>query len=224
MIFHKSTLMIATYYEIKDSCRKGLLRYLEKAFSMIPVTDNPKILDIGCGTGVPALWIADNYPGIITAIDPDKDALAWLISKINDRDMSDRVTALNISFYDFKANPDHYDIIIAEGFLNVVGFESAFPGVIEILRKNGYFIIHDEFKDNEKKCDFIRSNDCKIVDTLFLDEKVWWNDYYRQLESEIKAIESETLRELFSSDLEEIKYYRINPGSFKSVYYIVEKL
>ena len=212
------------YHQIRDRCRMGLIRYLEKVFSMIPEIPDPQILDIGCGTGVPTLWIAENRKGLITAIDPDKEAINWLRHKINDRNLSDRVTAMNISFSGFKASPGYYDIIIAEGFLNVVGFESTFPVVVRILRKNGYLIIHDEFRDHDKKCDFIRSNDCRIVDTFFLDENVWWNDYYRQLESDIKAIENDQLRELFSVDLEEIEYYKINPVSFRSVYYVVEKL
>jgi cyclopropane fatty-acyl-phospholipid synthase-like methyltransferase len=191
---------------------------------MIPEIPDPQILDIGCGTGVPTLWIAENRKGLITAIDPDKEAIDWLKHKINDRNLSDRVTAMNISFSGFKASPGYYDIIIAEGFLNVVGFESTFPVIVRILRKNGSLIIHDEFRDHDKKCDFIRSNDCRIVDTFFLDENVWWNDYYRQLESDIKAIENDQLRELFSVDLEEIEYYRVNPDAFRSVYYVVEKL
>jgi len=217
-------MMREKYYVIKDTCRMGLIRYLEKAFSMIPVIENPRILDLGCGTGVPTLWIANNYQGSITAIDPDRHAIDRLLSKINDRNLSDRVTALNISFSGFRASPGYFDIIVAEGFLNVVGFEATFPDVIGLLRKNGYCIIHDAFEDHEKKCDFIRTNDCRIVNTLLLDENVWWNDYYRQLEAEIKPIENASLRELFSSDIKEIETYRLSPAEFRSVYYIVEKL
>ena len=216
--------MIKEYYRIKDKCRQGLIKHLEKAFSVIPETENPEILDIGCGTGVPTLWFADKYTGAITAIDTDRNALEWLQNKIIEKDISDKVTALNISFFDFMPNPDYYDLIIAEGFLNTVGFEKGFLRIAGILKKNRHVIIHDEFKDHEKKCDFIQGRNCKIIDTIYLDENIWWNDYYRQLESEIMAIDSNQIRDLFKSDLEEIKCYRADPGSFRSVYYIVEKL
>jgi cyclopropane fatty-acyl-phospholipid synthase-like methyltransferase len=49
------------YYKIKDKSRKGLLKYMVKAFSLIPLSHSPKILDIGCGTGVPTIWVAENY-------------------------------------------------------------------------------------------------------------------------------------------------------------------
>jgi cyclopropane fatty-acyl-phospholipid synthase-like methyltransferase len=216
--------MIKEYFQIKDNCRKGLIKHLEKAFSIIPQIENPKILDIGCGTGVPTLWIADKYSGTITAIDTDKSSLDWLQNKINDENLVDKVTTFNTSFFDFKSNPEYFDIIIAEGFLNIVGFERGFLKVIKILKRNRYFIIHDEFKDHEKKCDFIQENGCKTIDTLYLDENVWWNDYYRQLESEISAIDIDRTRDLFKSDLKEIEDYKMDPSPFRSMYYIIEKL
>jgi cyclopropane fatty-acyl-phospholipid synthase-like methyltransferase len=216
--------MIKEYFQIKDNCRKGLIKHLEKAFSIIPQIENPKILDIGCGTGVPTLWIADKYSGTITAIDTDKSSLDWLQNKINDENLVDKVTTFNTSFFDFKSNPEYFDIIIAEGFLNIVGFERGFLKVLKILKRNRHFIIHDEFKDHEKKFDFIQDNGCKIIDILYLDENVWWNDYYRQLESEISAIDSDQTKVLFTSDLKEIENYKLDSSPFRSIYYIIEKL
>ena len=48
--------MIKTYFEIKDNCRTGLLKYLERATATIPKIENPKLLDVGCGSGVPTLF------------------------------------------------------------------------------------------------------------------------------------------------------------------------
>jgi len=36
------------YFEIKDNCRKGLLKYLTKAISIIPIIENPRILYVEC--------------------------------------------------------------------------------------------------------------------------------------------------------------------------------
>lgn len=211
------------YFRIKDFCRKNLIRYLEEAFCKIPPVENPHILDIGCGTGVPTLWLAENTDGNITAVDPDKYALEWLKCKIRDKNLSERITVLNLSFFDYKPSPESFDIIIAEGFLNVVGFEMGFRRVTGLLRKGGFFVIHDEVRDHERKCEFIRECNCNLTHTLFLDEVVWWNDYYRLLESEINSPLNDGIKDLFKSDLDEIAYYRVNPAAFRSVYYIVQK-
>ena len=75
--------MTGEYYQIKDKCRKELLKYLSEVFFQIPGIENPKILDIGCGTGVPTIWLAENTNGIITAIDTNKHSLDRLQEKIS---------------------------------------------------------------------------------------------------------------------------------------------
>jgi hypothetical protein len=75
-----------------------------------------------------------------------------------------------------------------------------------------------------RKCDFIRECNCNLTHTLFLDNDVWWKDYYRQLESEINSPLNGDIRDLFKGDIKEIEYFRVNPAAFRSVYYIVQKL
>jgi cyclopropane fatty-acyl-phospholipid synthase-like methyltransferase len=211
------------YFIIKDNCRRGFIKYLEKAFSVIPEFTNPGILDIGCGTGVPTLWLADKYSGPITAIDTDSISLDWLQRKANSKNFSKRLTTVNISFFNFKTDPNNFDIILAEGFLNVVGFETGFLRIIKLLKRNGYLIIHDEFKDHEKKCEFIQNNNCSIVDSFYLDEKIWWDDYYKKLETEITNKDNSKILNLFKSDIKEIEYYKSDPSAFRSIYYIIKK-
>ena len=68
------------YFEIKDNCRKGLLKYLTKAISII---ENPRILDVGCGSGVPTLMIAEKFNGKITAVDTDTKSIDILRARNN---------------------------------------------------------------------------------------------------------------------------------------------
>lgn len=211
------------YYQTKDECRKGLLRHLEKACRNVPKTGSPRALDIGCGTGVPTLWLAENFSGTIVAIDNDKDSIDVLKEKIRQGKLENRVEAHCISFVDFDPGTGSFDLILAEGFLNVVGFEAGYRRIIEMLKSGGYFIIHDEYRDHEQKCEFIRQNNGRIIDTLCLDECTWWDDYYKQLESSIRNIEDKDLRKMFSSDLQEIEAYKTDPSPFRSMYYVLQK-
>jgi len=114
--------MTKEYYQIKDKCREGLLKYLAEAVSLLPRINRFKALDIGCGTGVPTLWLAENYGGIITAVDTDEDALDWLKEKNIKKGLENQITVKAISFYNLKQKSCFFDIILAEGFLNVIGF------------------------------------------------------------------------------------------------------
>jgi cyclopropane fatty-acyl-phospholipid synthase-like methyltransferase len=211
------------YFIIKDICRQGLIKYLENACTGLPGLNSPDILDIGCGSGVPTLWFAENFSGYITAIDSDPEAIYFLQGKINERNLQNRIKTICSSFDEFYCESDRYDLILAEGFLNIVGFETGFKKIDKLLKQNGYLVIHDEYKDHQKKLEFIGENNCTVINSLILDEKIWWNDYYKQLENEINNVSSLELKKIFKSDIEEIKYYKIDPSLFKSIYYIIRK-
>ena len=211
------------YFEIKDNCRKGLLKYLTKAISIIPIIENPRILDVGCGSGVPTLMIAEKLNGKITAVDTDAKSIDILREKVKGLNLSNRVTLSNSSFLDIKVKNNQYDLILAEGLLNVVGFQKGFLRIIKLLKRKGFIIIHDEFQNQNEKIEFIENNDCKILDSFVLDEQIWWNDYFKCLEKEISSILNEEFLKLFKSDLQEIIMFKKNPFRYKSTYYIIEK-
>jgi cyclopropane fatty-acyl-phospholipid synthase-like methyltransferase len=211
------------YFTIRDRCRMRLVKYLEQVLNDLPEFNNPKILDIGCGSGVPTLWLAEKYIGTITAIDTDKHLLDFLEQKIKSKKPSSRIETKNVSFFDLVTEPECFDLILAEGFLNVVGFEMGFKRVIAKIKKKGYFIIHDEYKDHGKKIELIHKNKCKVVSSLLLDEAIWWRDFYCQLEIEIYKPENAHLRSLFINEINEIDQYKKNPSLFKSIYYVVLK-
>ncbi len=219
-------ILIQTKYEylsIRDRCRMGLVKYLEQVLNDLPEFNNPEILDIGCGSGVPTLWLAGKYSGTITAIDTDKQLLGFLEHKIQREKTSSKVEIKNVSFFDLATEPGCYDLILAEGFLNVVGFEMGFKRVMGKIKNGGYFIIHDEYKDHDSKIALIQKNNCKIVNSLLLDETIWWRDFYFQLEFEINKTENAHLRSLFINEINEIDQYKKNPSLFKSIYYVVSK-
>jgi len=211
------------YFTIRDRCRMRLVKYLEQILDDLPEFTDPKILDIGCGSGVPTLWLAEKYTGTITAIDTDKQLLDFLEHKIKRKKTSSRIETKNVSFFDLITEPEGFDLILAEGFLNVIGFEMGFKRVIATIKKKGYFIIHGEYKDNDDKIALIHNNNCQIVSSLLLDETIWWRDFYSQLEIEINKPENAHLRSLFINEISEIHQYKKDPSLFKSIYYVVLK-
>jgi len=211
------------YFNLRDRCRMQLVKYLEKVLNDLPEFNNPKILDIGCGSGVSTLWMDERYTGTIMAIDTNKDLLDFLEHKIKRKKTSSRIEIKNLSFFNLVTEPEYFDLILAEGFLNVVGFEMGFKKVIAKIKQKGYFIIHDEYKDHEKKIELIHKNNCKILSSLLLDETIWWRDFYYQLEIEINKLENAHLCSLFINEINEIDQYKKNPSLFRSIYYVVLK-
>ncbi len=55
-----------------------------------------------------------------------------------------------------------------------------------------------------------------------MDEKIWWNDYFKCLEKEICYIMNNNLMKIFEPDFQEIKLFKENPSGYISAYYVIE--
>lgn len=206
-------------YEIKDECRKNLNKYTINAFSIIPKIEKPKLLDAGCGTGVPALALIEYFDGVIYAVDTDKLSLNWFKEKVSSLNLNDRIniindSILNTSLFNFK-----FDIILAEGLLNVIGFEKGLQILINNLKNGGYLIIHDELKNDSKKRLYFKNSNLKLLNSFELMEDVWLNKYFSCLEKKIKIIEDKRLLE---KELSEINENKKHSNNLKSIYYILQ--
>ncbi|MBY9005780.1 MAG: class I SAM-dependent methyltransferase [Candidatus Lokiarchaeota archaeon] len=72
-----------TIKEFDIEYKKKFLKYTKKAFSLLPVMDYPKILDIGCGTGEATIELAKLSNSNIIGIDINQQALEKLNKRRN---------------------------------------------------------------------------------------------------------------------------------------------
>ncbi|TCO09643.1 tRNA1(Val) (adenine(37)-N6)-methyltransferase [Natronoflexus pectinivorans] len=80
----------------------------------VPVENSCKILDIGTGTGLITLMLAQRNPNaIITAIDIDEDAFSQAMENVLDSPWHDRITVIHESLQKFSKNhPVKFDLIV----------------------------------------------------------------------------------------------------------------
>jgi ubiquinone/menaquinone biosynthesis C-methylase UbiE len=210
-------------FEIKDLCRGKLSRYLIQAISVLPRLNNPLILDMGCGSGVPTLILAEHFNSTIYAADTDEAALTRLEEKIRNSNLADRIIVMHRSVYDLDFADTCFDIIVAEGLLNIIGFEAGLSLADRFIKGNGYFIIHDEYAHPDEKAGIIQRSGYRLFHSFKLDEQVWWNDYYRCLEEKLESLDQKTTSALFTNEMKEIRLYKEQPLLFRSAYYILKK-
>jgi cyclopropane fatty-acyl-phospholipid synthase-like methyltransferase len=206
-------------YEIRDSCRRNLNKYTIEAFSSIPPINKPLILDMGCGTGVSTLALTKISNGKIYAVDSDNSCLLWLEEKVKALNCADRIKVIHASVFDENLFDEKFDIILAEGLLNVIGFETGLPVLIKHLKDIGYLIIHDEFKSDREKRALFKKHNLEPLNAFVLNENVWWEDYYRCLEKSI----SKKDERLFEKEHNEVIEFKKNPEIFRSRYYVLKK-
>jgi ubiquinone/menaquinone biosynthesis C-methylase UbiE len=128
----------------RDLVRARLCRFTRKAFQLLPRLDRPRILDVGCGSGVATIELAKLCDCQIVALDINEHDLNRLDAKIEKEGLSHRVSTLKCSMLDMKFPNDSFDIIWAEGSIYIIGFERGLREWARFLRTNGFFVVHDE--------------------------------------------------------------------------------
>ncbi len=212
----------------KDLLREALCKYTRKAFRMLPELDRPRILDIGCGSGVPTMELARLSRGEIIGIDVHQPSLDRLARRIKQAGLSDRVKAVNCSMLNMDFADESFNIIWAEGSIFIIGFETGLREWRHLLKPNGFLVVHDEVGNIAEKLNQVSSRGYDLLGYFVLGEDTWWNEYYAPLEKRIhqtrgKHGDNPKVVALLDAEQREIDMVKQNPGRYCSVYFIMKK-
>jgi SAM-dependent methyltransferase len=212
----------------KDQLRRRLLKYLRKAYRVLPPLDKPRILDIGCGSGVPTIELARLSGGQVMGFDIDAALVDRLKKKVEKAGLSDRVTALKCSMFEMDFPAESFDIIWAEGSIARIGFSAGLREWRRLLKPGGFLVVHDEEGNLNEKTKQIPIQGYELFHSFILDEETWWDGYFTPLEKKIHEIRGKRptdleLISLLDADEREIEMVRRNPKRTRSVYFVMKK-
>jgi len=214
--------------EAKDCLREGFCKYTREAFRMLPEMDNPRILDIGCGSGVPTLELARLSQGEIIGIDIDQPALDEFTNKMKEAGLTDRVQAVNCSMFNMDFADESFDIIWSEGSIYAIGFEKGLQEWSRFLKQGGSMVVHDEQGNVKKKLEQISKCGYELLGYFILSKETWWTDYFAPLEKLIaksrarNTDDPKILEELHQAH-GELAMFKKNPERNSSVYFVIKK-
>ncbi|MFU0791754.1 class I SAM-dependent methyltransferase [Virgibacillus proomii] len=92
------------------------------------------VLDIGCGTGQTAAFIAENYSCSVTAVDNHPLMIEKAVQRFKDRNLP--ITAICLDIEKLKLD-QQFDMIVAESVLAFTDISSSLSSAIQVLRSNG---------------------------------------------------------------------------------------
>jgi ubiquinone/menaquinone biosynthesis C-methylase UbiE len=215
--------------EIKDQFRERFNKYTRRAFEMLPKTEKPHILDIGCGSGVPTIQLAKLSDGEILGIDINQSFLDRLKKKIEKEGFSDRVKTMRCSMFEMDFPDESFDIIWAEGSIWIIGFERGIKEWRKLLKSNGFLVVHDEIKTASDKLEKIPSCGYRLTGHFSLPKDTWWTEYCRPLETRVKEQCSKygnnsEAPKVFEQCQNEIEMVKRNPEEHNSAFFILQKM
>ena len=212
----------------RDQLRKRFIKYTKQAFQTLPVIDNPYILDIGCGSGIPTIELAKMSKGRIIGIDTDQHLLDILAKRIKEEGLSKQVEIKKCSLFDIDFPEETFDIIWAEGSIWIIGFRKGLQVWNPLLKPKGFLVIHDSIRTFSNELDVSSKLGYRLVNHFELPEDAWLKQYCEPLEKIIKeqrekAKDNFTLKKLLDEYQNEVNIIRKNPKDNMSAFYIFQK-
>lgn len=136
------------FYRVFESIPRqgpGCRAATEKAFfalrDRLPL--NPRILDIGCGSGTQTLDLARMTEGTITAVDNHQQFLNDLAARAGSAGLSGRIRTLNASMDALPFGDKEFDLIWSEGSIFIIGFAKGLASWKRHLADGGYLVVSE---------------------------------------------------------------------------------
>lgn len=212
----------------KDVFRERLTKYTRKAFRMLPNMDEPRILDIGCGTGVPTIELARLSNGQVIGLDIDQPSLDKLNKKIKGAGLSGQVKTVKCSMFEMDFPDESFDIIWAEGAIARIGFERGLIEWRRFLKANRFLVVHDEINSIKRKLEQIPECGYNLLGHFTIPDNAWWNEYYGPLERRINELrlkyrDDANVLVLLNEEQKEIDRFKKNPELYRSAFFLMQK-
>ncbi len=212
----------------KDLFRKKLIPCTWKAYHMLPNIKEPRILDIGCGSGIPTIELALLSKGQVKAVDKDKIALLSLKEKIKALFLTKHIKTYKCDIAKLKFKKEYFDIIWSEGAISSVGLINGIKMWRCFLKTQGYMVIHDEIKAYKDKLQAISECGYRLINHFTIPAIEWFNKYFKPLEKRVLELKNKYANnsyaiEILKKEEYEIELFKSNPDDFGSIFYIMQK-
>ncbi|MFC1725798.1 class I SAM-dependent methyltransferase [candidate division KSB1 bacterium] len=228
----------------------GSNKYTREAYAALKnIPQNPRILDLGCGSGFQTIELADISNGQICAVDTHLSFLKKLTGYAKQNDNGKNIHAVNGSMLDIGFKKESFDIIWAEGSIYFIGLEKGLIEFDYFLKPPGYIAatevswlkkdppdevrkyFEEEYpaiKSIEENLNIIKKSGYSVIDHFTLGEDAWWDNYYTPLEKQIDLYLEEyagddNALDMLKSLKIEISMYRKYSDWYGYVFYVMQK-
>lgn len=117
------------------------IKIAERLFSQIDLSNVKKLLEIGCGIGVVALYLADKYKWNVTGIDLDPEQI--------ERAKNDNIENEYLKFFEVDATKlpfenREFDMVLSFDVLHhIPNWDKALNEISRVLILKGFYILND---------------------------------------------------------------------------------
>ncbi len=221
-----------------------------RALGLTPsLSPQSRVLDVGCGTGAQTLVLARHVQARIIAIDRHEPFVHELNLRLEAEGLAPRVEARvgDMARLDFA--PGSFDLIWCEGAVYAMGFDQGLREWRRLLAPGGHMALTDAtwlrddvpaeclafwrreypaIRSRAANLTAIQTAGYELVGDFVLPSSVWWDDYYRPLETHVTRFRARHQGEddalaLATQVQEEIDVWRRYSEYYAYVFYVMRR-
>lgn len=217
-----------------------ILRQLPK------LPDNPRIADIGCGSGAGALMLAKRYHSRVKAVDFSAEFLRELEERAKQQGLEHLIEIIQSDMGNLNWPPAGIDLLWSEGAAYNITFAGALRAWRPLLASNGIAVISEmnyfsdkppkivsrymktaypDIKTESQNIGLITALGFKVLKTTRLPSKAWWDNYYNPLCENIRKFKENrdsTMQAVISETEKEMQFFRAHDKDYGYTFYIIQ--
>jgi cyclopropane fatty-acyl-phospholipid synthase-like methyltransferase len=149
LFWHKQTAASLHFGYWEDSTKnlsEALNLHKQKLFSFANIGQNIKVLDMGCGVGGGAFFLAENYQAQVTGINISSSQLNEASLHAKKRGLQEKVTFIEADYLHSQLPEATFDIVWAvESFFHCADKTAFIKEAYRLLKPNGKLVLADYF-------------------------------------------------------------------------------
>jgi SAM-dependent methyltransferase len=210
-----------------------------------PLPREPRILDLGCGTGRQTLALARLTGGHVTALDVWAPSLAALRERARDAGLGDRIEAVQRSMAAPELGARAFDLVWCESAVYTVGFDAALRAWRPLLAPGGALALSElawlrddaperarrfwaagypAMRMHAENLRALAEAGYSLAADFVLPDADWEDGYYVELARRLPALRGRhaepEARAVLDAAEQEIAVFRERAGSFGYVFYV----
>jgi len=122
---------------------------IDRLAELCEITENSKVLVVGCGTGGNSCYLAQTYGCQIIGIDIAEHMIKKAQSRVEKLDLTDHVTFHLGDAYHLGFSPNSFDALLTVFVSQFLGKQRAFAEFVRVLKSGGYLGANEMYRADE---------------------------------------------------------------------------